>query len=312
MHSRRSNFYSQFPNRLSLLVHLRKKTGIICLFITIFFALHVTSATSGSEIFPIPKKLEYFEGEFNLGETTKILLPEDASENDWFLARLLVRELADHYLLPIDIVQQNTIPYDTPFILMGTKDNNLVKNYCSEAKLTNELQTVGEDGYILRILDKAVVVASLSEAGSLYGFESLRQLIIRDANKIKIPYIKVVDYPKLPFRGIRLYLPGRENITFFKRFIQDFMALYKFNKIILEVNGAMRLDNHPEINVGSTEFANEMNYSRRGRPEGPGNQFQNSAHHDAGDGRILEKEEVSELVNYIRKFHIEVIPEIPS
>jgi hypothetical protein len=124
--------------------------------------------------------------------------------------------------------------------------------------------------------------------------------------------VKVSDSPKLSFRGIRLFIPGRENLTFFKRFIRDFMALYKFNKVVLEVNGAMRLDKHPEINVGATEFAREMNYSRRGRPEGPGNQFQNSAHHDAADGQILEKEEVANLVEYIRKFHIEVIPEIPS
>jgi hypothetical protein len=157
-----------------------------------------------------------------------------------------------------------------------------------------------------------VVVASNSEAGSLYGFESLRQLITKRTDNIVIPNVKVVDYPQMPFRGIRLYIPGRENISFFKRFIRDFMALYKFNKLILEVNGVMRLDKHPEINVGSIEFANEMNYSRRGRPEGPGNQYQNSSHHDAADGQILEKEEVADLVNYIRKFHIEVIPEIPS
>jgi hypothetical protein len=195
---------------------------------------------------------------------------------------------------------------------MGTITNNLVENYCAENQLKNDLQNLNDDGYILRILDNAVIVASLSEAGALYGFESLRQLITKDAGITTIPHLKVIDYPKLPFRGIRLYLPGRENITFFKRFIRDFMALYKFNKLILEVNGAMRLDKHPEINVGSIEFTDEMNYSRRGRPEGPGNQFQNSAHHDVADGQILEKEEVAELVNYIRKFHIEVIPEIPS
>lgn len=90
------------------------------------------------------------------------------------------------------------------------------------------------------------------------------------------------------------------------------MALYKFNRIILEMNGVMRLDRHPDINVGAIEFANEMNYSRRDRPDGPGNQYQDSAHHDAGDGKILEKEEVADLVNYIRSFHIEVIPEFPS
>ena len=312
MHSGHSNLYYHFLKRKSISIGLRKNTGFSCLCITVFFALNVISANSAPEIFPEPKKIEYYEGEFSLDEATKILLPENATENDWFLARLLVRELADHYLMPIDIVQLNVIPDDMPFILMGTIDNYLMENYCSEAKLRQELHKVGDDGYILRIMDNAVIVASPSEAGALYGFESLRQLIKKDVHKTTLPYVKVIDYPTLPFRGIRLYLPGRENISFFKRFIRDFMALYKYNKLILEVNGSMRLDKHPEINVGSIEFANEMNYSRRGRPEGPGNQFQNSAHHDAADGQILEKEEVAELISYIRKFHIEVIPEIPS
>ena len=34
--------------------------------------------------------------------------------------------------------------------------------------------------------------------------------------------------------------------------------------------------------------------------------------HDVADGQILEKWEVADLVKYIRKFHIEVIPEVPS
>ncbi len=55
-----------------------------------------------------------------------------------------------------------------------------------------------------------------------------------------------------------------------------------------------------------------MHYTRRSRPAGPHNQYQNSAHHDAGDGGILEKQEVKDLVNYANKYYIEVIPEIPS
>jgi hypothetical protein len=37
-----------------------------------------------------------------------------------------------------------------------------------------------------------------------------------------------------------------------------------------------------------------------------------STHHDTGDGGILEQDEVAELVRWARKYHIEVIPEIPA
>jgi len=56
--------------------------------------------------------------------------------------------------------------------------------------------------------------------------------------------VKVKDWPAFPFRAIRLYVPGPENFAFFRRFMRDFMALYKYNKVIIEFN-CMRLDKHP-------------------------------------------------------------------
>lgn len=111
---------------------------------------------------------------------------------------------------------------------------------------------------------------------------------------------------------MRLYLPGHENIAFFKRFVRDFMALYKYNRLILEVNAAMRLDRHPELNAGWIDFAKDLIYSRRDRPTGPHQEYQDSTHHDTGDGAVLEKEEVAELVRWARLHYIEVIPELPS
>lgn len=116
----------------------------------------------------------------------------------------------------------------------------------------------------------------------------------------------------MPFRGVKLYLPGHENIAYFKRFVRDVMALYKYNKLILEVNGAMRFDRHPELNAGWIEFAKDLRYTRRERSPGPGGQFQDSANADTADGEVLEKHEVAGLVDYARQFHIDVIPEIPS
>jgi hypothetical protein len=115
----------------------------------------------------------------------------------------------------------------------------------------------------------------------------------------------------MPFRGIRLYVPGPENIAFFNRFLKDFMALYKYNKLIMEVN-CMRLDKHPEVNAGWVEFSKYMQYTRTNSTEGLHGEEKNSTHHDAGDGYILEKEEVKNIVKVANQNFIEVIPEIPS
>ena len=70
--------------------------------------------------------------------------------------------------------------------------------------------------------------------------------------------------------------------------------------------------NGRELNIGVVKFARYLNQSRLDRPAGIHMEFQNSSHQDNADGGILEKEEVADLVYYMRKFNIEVIPELPS
>ena len=103
--------------------------------------------------------------------------------------------------------------------------------------------------------------------------------------------IKVRDWPNLPFRAIKIYVPGPDNIAFFKRFMRDFMALYKYNKIMIEFN-CMRLDKHPEVNTGWQEFVKYMQYTRLNSTQGIHGEMKNSTHYDAGDGFIIEKEDV--------------------
>jgi len=89
------------------------------------------------------------------------------------------------------------------------------------------------------------------------------------------------------------------------------MALYKFNKVIIEVN-CMRLHRHPEVNAGWIEFAKYMNYTRTTELSGIHGQIRNSGHQDAGDGFILEQDDVKGIVDFANANYIEVIPEIPS
>jgi hypothetical protein len=94
--------------------------------------------------------------------------------------------------------------------------------------------------------------------------------------------------------------------------VRDFMALHKYNRLIVEVNAAMRFDRHPELNAGWIELGRNMNATRRSMLWGPNYFRQNSVHHDTGDGGVLDKEEVADLVRYARQHGIDVIPEVPS
>ncbi|VAW22393.1 Beta-hexosaminidase [hydrothermal vent metagenome] len=261
-------------------------------------------------IFPIPQQLKVTQDTFTVDESISVLVPENASEYDISLARLLVRELSGKYGVALKIKRCTSIPKDGRAVLMGTIDNPLVREYCNAHKLELTEQEPGPEGYILHVKNNLVVIAGWDAPGAFYGLQSLRQLLMGGNGK-SIQGIEATDWPNLPFRGIRLYIPGPENIAFFKRFLADFMALYKFNKIIIEAT-CMRLDKHPEINAGWIEFAKYMKYTRSNRIKGILGNMRDSPNCDAGDGDIVEKDDVRDIIRFANKNHIEVIPEIPS
>lgn len=284
----------------------------LALVFSIFFIKGYAFPNEKPLIFPIPSDVQLNEGKFEIDKNTFLLLPVKTNKQDEFLTRFFQNELADKYEYSLNINKRSTFSAKDKFILIGSLQNSLVKNYCEQKGLLATLKGLGNEGYILSVSDNHVVVASNTNSGALMGLASLRQIIKKENGNILMPQLLVKDSPQYPFRGIKLYLPGKENIRFFKRFIKDFAALYKFNKIILELNANMRLDKHPELNIGAVQFARHLNSSRLDRPPGVHNEYQNSSHQDNADGQILEKEEVADIVNYIRKFNIEVIPELPS
>jgi hypothetical protein len=263
-------------------------------------------------IFPVPQEIRLEKGSFVADSTTSIILPEKPGDTDLFLATLLSGEFTDRYGQPVNIERRQIIPSGSKVILIGDLGNPLINSYCRSSDLIGMVNSLGEEGYLLSVTDDKIVIASVSGKGALYGLESLRQIISVINGHLTVPRLLVKDMPHYPFRGIKLYLPGRDNITFFKRFVKDFVAFYKFNTIILELNANMRLERHPELNAGAIEFYRYLNNRRLDRPPGKHNEYQNSSHQDNADGGILEKSEVADIVSYIRRFNIEVIPELPS
>jgi hypothetical protein len=294
----------------------RQKIACGGLILNIFFNLMYFTgyANDGGKslIFPLPQDITLKPGKFSVDASTFIALSEKPDASETFLAKALAYELGDKYGHPILTVKKSKLNSTDKLILIGSVSNPLIKSYCERNGLIAALTGLGNEGYILSISNNHVVVASNSKNGAFMGFASLRQIINKNGSEISIPQLSVKDTPKYAFRGIKLYLPGKENIQFFKRFIKDFASLYKYNKIILELNANMRLDRHPELNVGAVDLNRYLNYSRIDRPTGQRREFQNSSHQDNADGGILEKAEVAELVKYMKSYNMEVIPELPS
>ncbi len=286
-------------------------------FATVFFILFLSiicrasgQLVPGPQIFPTPQEARATNESFTLDGNAVIVVPENPREADMRLAMLLVKELGDKYDNPIRIIKADTIPQNRKVIVMGSLENILVKQYCAAHKITLTRESPGPEGYVLRAGNREVVICGMEDRGAFYGFQSLRQLI-RSGHGSQIQGMAIKDWPRFPFRAVRLYVPGPENVPFFKRFLSDFMALYKYNKVIIEFN-CMRLDRHPEVNTGWIRFVKHMQYTRSNATQGPKGEEKNSSHYDAGDGYIIEKDMVKDLVAVARENFLEVIPEIPS
>ncbi len=264
-------------------------------------------------IFPAPKKITAAGGGFTLDDRTTIVVPARASEQDLVLAGFLRDELGDRFGAHLKIERVAALDARRRVILMGSTTNPLVKAYCARRRIAISAQSPGPEGYVLRVDANIVFVAGSEDQGAFYGLQSLRQLAEAGQGQVRFHAADVRDWPDKTFRGVKLYLPGRANIPFFKRFVRDFMALYKYNTLIMEMNASMRLDRHPELNSGWLDFVRDMLGSRRNYPSGTFHDRQpNSTHWDTADGGFLEKAEVADLARWVKLYHIELVPEMPS
>ncbi|MBQ7335387.1 MAG: family 20 glycosylhydrolase [Clostridia bacterium] len=159
---------------------------------------------------------------------------------------------------------------------------------------------IPQDGYRLEVTEKGAIVKASNARGFVIGAEALIKLIQNG----EIPVVTLEDAPHMPFRGVHLMVPSREQMPFAKRLIKYVISPLCYNVVILELAGlGMRFDSHPEI-ADTVEKAIEQ--SRRGEmPRFPHGE-------SVGGGRAVEKETLKEFIDYIRSFGIEVIPEVQS
>ena len=285
--------------------------GLILL-VALRFGPHALAAER-SAIFPPPRVMTVANKGFTLDDQARIVLPAKASEQDLFLARALQEDLSDRFAAHPKTESASTLSPGRRMILMGSIANPLVKAYCAKNGIDVTAQKPGPEGYVLRVTPGIVFIAGSDDRGAFYGLQSLRQLAEAGQGEVRFRGAEIRDWPDKPYRGIKLYLPGHANIPFFKRFVRDFMALYKFNTLIMEMNGNMRLHRHPEVNSGTVEFAREESYSRRNyATHALHGRHGNSTHYDTADGEILEQSEVAELARWVKLYHIELVPELPS
>ncbi len=155
---------------------------------------------------------------------------------------------------------------------------------------------VAEEGYILDVSGQQVQILASGSSGAYYGCMSLLQSIMRgSAGDIVIPGIHVKDQPRFRWRGLmldcsRTFLP----VAYLKKTI-DRMSFYKMNRLHLHLTDdqgwRLEIKKYPLLTGKGAYFDKRYNEPK---------EFQG----------FYTQVQMKELVEYARKRHITIIPEI--
>ena len=164
-----------------------------------------------------------------------------------------------------------------------------------------------DEGYAI-VLGSRVRVYAATERGFIYAAATLSTL----ASGGELYEGFLYDVPVCETRIFRCYLPSRAGMEDFFRLV-DFLAMYKYNMISIEIGGSMEYHRHPEINRVWEEFCRDMRrYSGRADEV----QFKtypwpkNCIHCDNADGDILTQDECRTLAAYCRSRGLKIIPHV--
>jgi hypothetical protein len=245
-------------------------------------------------LLPTPQYFLHHEGAYSLPSPLKVRVLDAKSES---AVKFLEHTLKTKY--SIAVTRVNNTSATISFLPLEATPNRA-------------------EGYRLEVSDKGITISGYDAAGSFYGVQTLLQLIQQNADgTLQAPRVSIEDFPYKFLRGFHCYMPGREGIPFFKRWL-DLLASFKMNTLFLEVGAGMRYERHPKINSSWEKFCKEV----EALPNGPYEVFggrgrvypllKDSTHTELGGGSFLEKHEVAELLEYARSLHIEVIPEVQA
>lgn len=254
----------------------------------VLLSLGLFSCSIGSENFanfdivPLPQEIQTASaGDFVLNNSTVIAFPEgnDVMKRN---AEFLAEYIKDNTGKTIRVSQE--MPESNAIVLSLGLDN------------------ANEEAYSLKVTKQRIVVTGVSEAGVFYGIQTLRKAMPVAEGDVIFPSSVINDYPRFSYRGAHLdvsrhFFPADS----IKRFI-DMLALHNINRFhwhLTDDQGwRIEIKKHPKL----TEIGSKRAGTVIGRNSG---EYDNIPY-----GGFYSQEEAKDIVNYAKKRHITVIPEI--
>lgn len=251
-----------------------------------------TAFCEGSfNIIPKPVSVVAGEGSFTLAADVKIVVDKDAAPVGDYLADLIGAPLG--VSLKVEAFDKKA-DYKNAIVL----------------KIDGGRSDLGAEGYELEVKPSVVTITAAAPAGVFYGVQTLRQLLpvqIESRQKVegvewKASAVKVIDYPRFPWRGMMLDT-GRH--FFPKEFVMkyiDLMSRYKLNRFhfhLTEDQGwRIEIKKYPELTTIGSKRPKSSSKDMFMGPTGP-------AH-----SGFYTQDDIREIVAYAAKRFVTVVPEI--
>ena len=233
---------------------------------------------------PIPVSMNEGNGNFQFSPSTPLIIKAPDSE----ISRL--RNYAD----------KNWITFK------DSEDLNTKSPAIRLIKTDNVDGIESPEGYELKVDSKGATVRATGAQGLFYGLQTLIQLA--DGSDV-IPYIEIIDYPRLEYRGMMLDISRHfRDKEFIKKQI-DAVAKLKINRLHLHLTDAagwrLEIKQYPEL----TEYAAWRPQETWKEWNDGGNNYI-SGKSPYAHGGFLTQEDAKEIVEYAADRYITVIPEI--
>ncbi|WP_316632257.1 glycoside hydrolase family 20 protein [uncultured Flavobacterium sp.] len=260
----------------------------IILGVLLIFSMFV-QAQQAVHIIPQPVSLEMKEGSFIIDNSTVVKVDKKNKE-----AEKVVHFFTEY------------VKRVTGFELNNTKSKGKEIVFSIE-----KIKEIGDEGYLISVNPKEILVKANTSKGLFYGVQSLLQTLpfSRTNDLVQIPSMEIKDYPRFQWRGMMLDVSRHFfSPELVKEFI-DLLAAYKMNVFHWHlVDGAgwrLEIKKYPKLTQQAAwrvdDWGKTWNWSEV--------EF-NADRSKSTYGGYYTQEQAKDIVAYAKARNITVVPEI--
>lgn len=250
-----------------------KLNGLI---VALIFSVGSIDAQETISIVPSPQEVIYGEGSFVLESDIGISLYLKDKEEEAFIYGQLKDEFNQSIGSEIKILEGG----GTRRIILGVEGGSRAFNRLINQFNLKPGEELGSEGYRLLVTPELILISANSIKGVFYGAQTLKQLIRTERFDMAIPVLEIRDWPDLEIRGMmddisRGPVPTKE---YMYQQIER-MAEMKVNMLTYYTQDVVKTESHPAF---------------------------------APAGGALDIQEWSELADYAKKYHIDLVGNFQS